>query len=111
MDSTALSDRELIRFCLQATPDQIVGGRQEGNLVVKTSNDTVIKLGPGVTEDEANNQRKVYGLIDHDIVRVPRVHRFFTDELGRGYIVMEYIEGCVMDPLDDPHLIAHARLF
>ncbi|KAJ5685123.1 hypothetical protein N7536_007742 [Penicillium majusculum] len=106
MDPTTLSDRELISLCLQAAPDRIVGGRQGGNLVVKTSNDTVIKFGVGVTEDEANNQRKAYELLDHDIVHVPRFYRFFTDELGRGYILMEYVEGHVIDPLHEPHLIA-----
>lgn len=67
MDSTTLSDGELISLFFEAAPDRIVGGIQEGNLVVKTSNDTVIKFGPGVTEDEANNQRKAYELIDHNI--------------------------------------------
>lgn len=70
MDLTTLSDRELVRLCLEATPDRIVGGCQGGNLVVKTSNDTVIKFGVGVTEDEANNQRQAYELLDYAIVHV-----------------------------------------
>lgn len=106
MDCGVLSDRELIKFCLEGPQNRIIGGTQEGNLVVRISEDTVVKFGMGLSEDEANNQRRAYELVDHDVVHVPRVHGFFNDELGRGYLVMEYIEGRVIDPLDDPELIA-----
>jgi len=58
----------------------------------------VVKFGIGVTKDEAENQKGVYKVVDHGIVRIPRVYRVFTDERGRGYIVMEYIEGRVSYP-------------
>ncbi|OJD14601.1 hypothetical protein AJ78_05061 [Emergomyces pasteurianus Ep9510] len=32
-------------------------------------------------------------------------HRFFTDKVGRGYMMVDYMEGKVIDPLDDSDLI------
>ncbi|KAK2799004.1 hypothetical protein FQN50_008631 [Emmonsiellopsis sp. PD_5] len=101
MVSPESSDDELIAFCLGGPPCRIVGGVQYGRLVVRISEKIVIKFGMGVSRHEADNQQRAYDLIDHDIVRIPRVHRFFTDELGRGYIMMDYMEGEVVDPLED----------
>lgn len=72
-------DAELITYCLSGPHDRIIGGVHEGILVVRISEQVVIKFGPGVSKDEAMNQQRAYGLLDHDIVRVPRVYRFFTD--------------------------------
>ncbi|PGH36501.1 hypothetical protein GX50_00688 [[Emmonsia] crescens] len=105
MFSHELSDHELIAFCLDGPPSRIVGGTQYGHLVVRISEKVVIKFGMGISRDEADNQQRAYDLVDHNIVRVPRVHRYFTDEVGRGYIMMDYIEGKVIDPLDDPDII------
>lgn len=97
-------DVELIKFCLSGPHDRIIGGMPEGNLVVKISEEIVIKFGPGVCEDEAKNQQEAYELLDPKIIRVPRVHRFFSDECGRGYIIMDYIEGRVVDQLGPDHI-------
>jgi hypothetical protein len=105
MISHESSDTELITYCLSGPRDRIIGGTSDGNLVVRVSEQTVIKFGPGLSKDEAVNQQKVYSLINHNIVRVPRVHRFFTDSMGRGYIMMDYIEGRVIDPLVEPDRI------
>ena len=72
--------------------------------IIKASEQAVIKFGVGVTESEANNQKGAYALLDSSIVRVPRVYRFFTKG-EYGYIVMEYIEGQVLIPLEDQQLI------
>jgi hypothetical protein len=40
-------------------------------------------------------------LVDHNIVRVPCVYRFFNDNSGLGYIIMEYMPGKVIEPLED----------
>jgi len=56
----------------------------------------------GLTEAEAINQSKAYELVDPKIVRIPRVHRYFSDDEGRGYIVMHFVEGEVLEPLEDP---------
>jgi hypothetical protein len=61
----------------------------------------VIKFGLGVTEKEAENQKRAYLLVDHNIVRVPCVYRFFNDNSGLGYIIMEYMPGKVIEPLED----------
>ncbi|PGH01576.1 hypothetical protein GX51_05141 [Blastomyces parvus] len=105
MVSQKSSDNELIAFCLDRSPSQIVGGTQYGHLIVRISEDVVIKFGMRISKDEADNQQRAYDLVDHNIVRIPRVHRFFTDEFGRGYIVMDYMEGEVIDPLEEPGLI------
>lgn len=104
MLSSESQDAEVIAFCLFGPQDRIIGGVPEGNLIVKVSEQIVVKFGPGVHEDEANNQRKACELLDHDIVRVARVHRFFSDECGRGYIMMDYIKGEVIDPLGPDHI-------
>ncbi|RWQ93559.1 kinase-like domain-containing protein [Paecilomyces variotii] len=110
MISHESSDAELIRYCLSGPRDRIIGGIPEGNLVVRISEQTVIKFGPGLSKDEAINQQRAYDLLDHDIVRVPRVHRFFTDNMGRGYIMMDYMEGRVIDPLEPDRIKRLARV-
>lgn len=37
--------------------------------------------------------------MDAQIVRVPQVRRYFSDDDGRGYIVMEFIEGKIHQSL------------
>lgn len=39
------------------------------------------------------------------ILRVPRVHRFFSDDIRRGYLMIDYMEGIVIDLLEDQELI------
>ncbi|OKP09477.1 hypothetical protein PENSUB_5173 [Penicillium subrubescens] len=84
-------------------PDNIIS--QYGNRIIKISDDQVVKWGPDVTKEEAENQRIAYELVDNRIVHIPRVYAFFSDEQGWGYIVMEYIEGKVIDPLEDINAI------
>lgn len=61
----------------------------------------MVKRGPNVTKEEAENQKIAYELVDCYIVRIPLVYDFFSDERGWGYIIMEFIEGKVIDLLDD----------
>lgn len=58
-------------------------------------------MGPDVTKEEFENQRLAYKLVDSRKVRVPRVYEFFCDEQGWGYILMEFINGKAIDPLED----------
>ncbi|KAF3399975.1 hypothetical protein F1880_008435 [Penicillium rolfsii] len=60
---------------------------------------------PDVTKEEAENQRIAYKLVDNRIVYIPRVYAFFSDERGWCYIVIGYIEGKVIDPLEDINAI------
>jgi hypothetical protein len=99
-----LSDLEIVQRCLDPNR-QIVGGVFHGNLVVKLSDEMVVKFGWGVTAEEADNQRKAFELLDCGIVRVPQLYRYFThgDAEGcppRGFIVMEYVHGEVLQSLD-----------
>ena len=83
------TDDEIVAYCLN--PNSVsLSKAPYGNNVVKISDNVVVKFGVGVKEEEANNQKRAYELIDHNIVRVPFVYRFFTkDQLG--YIVMKYM--------------------
>lgn len=96
---------ELVAFCSSASCETLGEASSNcGRKIIKVSEQAVIKFGVGVTESEANNQRGAYLLLDQSIVRVPQVHRFFT--AGQyGYIIMEYIKGKVLTPLEDQHLI------
>ena len=94
---------QIIALC--SSPDRIlIGGLLGGNRVVKLSEDVVVKFGMGVKAEEAENQRKAYDLLNPAIVRVPRTYRYFANE-DNGYIVMEYIKGRVVDPLNDCSLV------
>lgn len=89
----------VISCCANPSSGSIIS--QYGKRVIKISDRHVVKWGPNITKEEAENQRIAYELLDHHIVRVPRVYDFFSDEKGYGYIVMEFIEGKVIDPLED----------
>lgn len=105
MSSSSVNERspteELIKYCANPPPDRILGGAPYGNKVIKISSQAAIKFGFGVREAESINQSKVYELVDPHVVRVPKVHRYFQDTEGRGYIVMDFMEGKVIDPLED----------
>ena len=75
-----------------------------GNTVVRISDSLVVKFGARVKEAEALNQREAYQLLNPHIVRVPKVYDFF-EHASKGYLVMEFIEGQTIDPLEDGALI------
>ncbi|KUL90931.1 hypothetical protein ZTR_00746 [Talaromyces verruculosus] len=45
-------------------------------------------------------QEFAYKNVNHDIVRVPRVHRFVQDELGRGFLCRDYVPSQKLLDLD-----------
>ena len=92
-----LSDQDIVALC--ADP---VSSMRCGQSVIRVSADLAVKYGSHLTETEADNQRQAYALLDQNIVRVPRVERFFRHE-DVGYLVMEYIEGEVLQALDGVH--------
>ncbi|KAL2827888.1 kinase-like protein [Aspergillus pseudoustus] len=69
--------------------------------IIRISDHQVVKWGPDITREEAENQKIACKLVDTGIVRIPRVYGFFTDERGWGYIVMEFTAGKIIDPLED----------
>lgn len=93
---------DLIEYCTSPPHRCVLSGVPYGNTVVQISSQAVIKFGVGVTEAEYVNQSKAYELVDPQIVRIPEVYRYFSDDKGRGYIVMAFVEGRVIDPLEDP---------
>ena len=110
LDHETATNEELMAACSNKAYEAL--GRVDliGRRVVKISEQAVIKNSIGVTEVEANNLRMAHKLLDPKIVRVPRVYRFFTDGNRawygeKGYLVMEYIEGRVFDPFDEPELL------
>jgi serine/threonine protein kinase len=97
------TDDEIASYCLDPNREFLSGALYD-NHVVKLSEKAVVKFGIGVKEEEATSQRKAYELIDSNIVCIPLVYRFFTK--GQyGYIVMEYMEGRVLEPVEDSLLI------
>ncbi|KAJ5757736.1 kinase-like protein [Penicillium nucicola] len=98
-----LQRASVIASCANPLPDNIIS--QYGKRIIRHSDHHVVKWGPDVTKEEYENQRIAYELVDNRIARVPRVYDFFLDVRGWGYIVMEFIEGKIIDPLDDASVI------
>ena len=89
----------VIACCANPSPENIVS--QYGKRIIKISDHQVVKWGPDITNEEAENQQIAYERVDKSIVRIPRVYAFFSDEQGCGYIVMEFIKGKIINPLED----------
>lgn len=110
--NSSSSNSDIVQRCLQPER-QIIGGLPHGNLVVKLSVDTVVKFGPGVSKEEADNQRRAFELLDGSVVRVPRIIDFFTwTEDGRttGYLVMEYIDGDISESVSSSQIDQIVRI-
>ena len=74
-DPLTASDDELITWC--ETASFIYGGECFEGLVRPASN-VVIKIGSGVTEQEARNQTFAYEQLKDTNLQVPQVYRFFS---------------------------------
>lgn len=104
-----LTKEEIIDQCNNAR--NFISHTPYGNSVLKLSDTMAVKFGNGVTKAEANSQEKAYQILDRSIVRVPKVHDFFEDRQGRGYLVMEFMEGETQEaPLDSSKLSALFRV-
>lgn len=97
------TDAEIIAYCsnppaaiLDAIP---LGGYS--NKVIPIPCQAVVKYGGGVKAEEFTNLQRAYLLLDPSVVRVPRPYRFFQDG-DIGYLVMEYMEGTIIEELTDP---------
>ena len=92
---------DLVRYLSHDNPDRNVIHELEGGIaVVRISDDVAVKYGFGIQEDEARNQQRAFELISSEVIRIPRVYRFFSIE-DNGYILMEYVEGRVLSSLAD----------
>ncbi|KAG4435103.1 hypothetical protein IFR05_009412 [Cadophora sp. M221] len=101
LPSSGLSNSDIGQRCHH--PDrEIIGGLPHGNLGIKLSEELIVKFDPGVSVEEADNQRRAFQLLDGSIVRVPRIHDYFTRADGgfvTGYLVMEYIKGDITNSI------------
>lgn len=118
MDSYHTLSNESIRaLCTNPPLERLISGEKRGNRILKISNSLVVKYGFSVTEEEARNQRRASQLLNPDIVRVPQVQRFFRDDSGKGYLVMDFVEGKVVNTFTEPHyqkvaaILDHFRQF
>lgn len=96
------SQSSIIELCARPVAAVWLNDPRSSNRVLKLSQHCVVKYGPGVTEIEADNQRRAFELLDPAIVRVPRVYSFFTHQ-RTGYLLMEFIEGERLSQLSDAH--------
>lgn len=85
--------QEIIARCRSALPEECVEYQAWGNMVLQIDMYSVVKYGPAVSKDEAENQTRIWELVDHEIVRVPQVYDWFQDAEGWGYLVMEFVAG------------------
>ncbi|GKZ23607.1 hypothetical protein AbraIFM66951_009880 [Aspergillus brasiliensis] len=97
---TTASREELIQFCIQRGKEGAVFADIIGATVIKVTPTIVAKWGYSVTATEAAMQEFAYDHINHDIVRIPRVYRFVEDEVGRGFLFMDYVPGRTLSELD-----------
>ena len=98
-----LDRQALIKLCSDPY-HEVLSKVAYGNTVLRISGHLAVKFGVHVKEAEAQNQRKAYQLLNPHIVRVPKVHDFF-EHASKGYLVMEFIEGQTIDPLEDEALV------
>lgn len=107
-----LPDDELIAHCWGSDAEFVGDTKKLGRKVVKIDDDTVVKFGRSVTKFEFENLKIARSLVDSKIVHIPEVYRYFEDNGGkfgylrdRGYILMEYVHGTKIDPIDDSKLV------
>lgn len=96
-----LSEAEIINRCKKTEPQNFIFHMPYGNNVLRLSENLAVKFGYGVTEYEARSQEIAYNILDPKIIRVPKVHKFFEDRQGRGYLVMDFMEGQIQESITD----------
>jgi hypothetical protein len=102
-DIQTASKEWLVSLCEESKSKRI-GGQEGGNCIIKLSDEIVAKFGHGVTAAEAATQEFAYQHVDTNIVRVPRVYRFFQVptklSMEKGYLFMQYIPSPTLKDLD-----------
>ncbi|KAF2245060.1 hypothetical protein BU26DRAFT_607983 [Trematosphaeria pertusa] len=99
------TDAEIVAYCSNppSTTLEAIHLGKYSNTVIPICYQAVVKYGPGVKIEEYTNLQKAYQLLDPSIVRVPQPYRFFQDG-ALGYLVMEYMEGTVIEELTASHI-------
>lgn len=72
----------VIAYCANPSPENIIS--QYGKRVIKISDHQVVKWGPDIAKEEAENPQIAYERVSRRIVRIPRVYAIFSDEAGLG---------------------------
>lgn len=109
MDHHTATIDDLVGRC-QSSGCEILCAISGGTSVVKISDHAVIKFGQGITEDEWLIHKKAFDMIDRRRIRVPQPYRYFArDEIG--YLVMEYLDGKPVNPLDSSYSTAVSAIF
>ncbi|KAM5485845.1 hypothetical protein MaudMau93_005289 [Microsporum audouinii] len=88
----------LINISHRLKNERKINDSKRGDPVVRISYNMVVKYGTGVSPGEAATQEYASQHVDPNIVRVPRVYRYFqhhdpSDTKPKGYLFMEYIPG------------------
>lgn len=97
-------DEEIIVHCWG--PNAVfLGGTEKYGTKAVVVGDAMVKFGSYISKFEFDNIKLVKSLVDPSIVHIPDVYRFFTDHQGRGYILMEYVHGRKINPLEDSKLV------
>lgn len=110
--STILKE-DLYAYCHGPDAIFVADSYKYGGQVVRIGRGAVIKFGYTVKRSEFDNLKFAKALVDPSIVYVPEAYRFFTDndsrygnpEDVRGYIIMEYVQGKRIGPLEDPEKV------
>lgn len=91
------SDDDLLRACEH--PVEVLFSLEGGSEVLHLSDGVVVKI--GASRWEAQNQSIARALVDSSILRIPEVYRFIEAK-GTGYLFMEYMEGKILESVDEP---------
>lgn len=68
-----------------------------GNKVVILNSKMVVKFSRAVREGEVVNQDQVFRILNLDIIRIPRIYKYFYNNRGIGYIIIDFIYGKPID--------------
>ncbi|KAI9675001.1 MAG: hypothetical protein M1817_001407 [Caeruleum heppii] len=96
LDHLTATDEVIVDYC-RRNRTHMIGGHKHGNIVLRISDEAVVKFGFGVTPEEAANQRFAFETFNGAMVRIPRVLRYFRETFGKmrpiGYLIMEFLDG------------------
>ena len=94
---------ELINIC-SCSNCNIIDSESFSNLIIKLSDEVIVRFDVRVKKIKAKILKKVYNLLDHSIIRISCVYRFFIHNSLR-YIMMKYVKCRFIDPLASSELI------
>ncbi|RMZ87185.1 hypothetical protein DV736_g5589, partial [Chaetothyriales sp. CBS 134916] len=103
----ALTNSEIVGFCQLHKDDRsrLLSPDESGTKVIKLTDQVVVKFGRSVRLQEASAQDLAFKNTDCEVLRIPKVYRFFSQQESKwdsvGYLVMEKIDGVNLEQLGD----------